>query len=455
MRVLGYDITIAKAVPTPTQPLYGDRGNWWWPIIREPYTGAWQRNVELRAESVVTYFAVYACVSLIATDVGKLRLRLMVQDENGLWQETSSPAFSPVLRKPNHFQTRAKFIEQWVISKLLHGNTYVLKERDQRGIVVRLYVLDPTRIKVFVAVDGSIFYELNADNLSGLELPIRVPASEIIHDIMVPLFHPLCGVSPILAAGLPVTQGLNIQQASSRFFANGSRPGGVLSAPGMISQETARRMKEEWETNFSGDNTGRIAVLGDGLKYESMSVPAEEAQLIEQLKWTAENVCSVFHVPPHMIGIGPAPTYNNIEALAQQYYSQCLQTHIEAIESLLDEGLGLSFVGSPVYGTEFDLDDLLRMDTATKVETASNAVKAGIFSPNEARAKFSLPPTVGGESPYLQQQNFSLEALAKRDAQGVPSEQMPAPDDDADDEPEDDDEQELDVERVLELARSY
>ena len=150
-------------------------------------------------------------------------------------------------------------------------------------------------------------------------------------------------------------QGLNIQNNSTKFFANGSNPGGVLTAPGTINDETAKRLKDYWEQNYTGKNVGRIAVLGDGLKYEPMMVNAVDADLINQLKWSAETVCSCFHVPPYMIGIGPQPTYNSIEALNQQYYSQCLQTLIEAIEALLDDGLGLTQITTHDYETEFDL----------------------------------------------------------------------------------------------------
>src|SRR5262245_26334105 len=200
MRVFGLNISVSKAEPQPSQPRslyapFSQIGSWWWPTIREPFTGAWQRDMPLRAESLITYFAVYSCVSLISTDVGKLRLRLMRKSDEGLWQEIDVPAFSPVLRKPNHYQTRQKFIEQWLMSKLIHGNTYVLKQRDQRGVVVALYILDACRVTALVAPDASIFYELSSDNLSGLPQTVRVPASEIIHDVCVPLFHPLCGVS--------------------------------------------------------------------------------------------------------------------------------------------------------------------------------------------------------------------------------------------------------------------
>src|SRR5690606_21016023 len=130
---------------------------------------------------------------------------------------------------------------------------------------------------------------------------IVVSASEILHDVGYPIFHPLVGVSPIYACGVAATQGLRIQNNSSRFFANGSKPGGVLTAPGLITQETAARVKAYWDENFVGDNMGKVAVLGDGLKYEAMSVTSRDAQLIEQLKWTDENICTAFRVPAYKV----------------------------------------------------------------------------------------------------------------------------------------------------------
>jgi HK97 family phage portal protein len=390
-------------------------------VIREPFTGAWQRNSELRTESVTAHSAVYSNVTLIASDISKMCLRLVEEDSNGIWKEVNVAAFSPVLRKPNRYQNRIKFIEQWVVSKLLHGNTYVLKQRDNRNIVVAMYVLDPLRVKPLVTPDGSVYYQCSKDNLAGIDdNSIVVPASEIIHDTMVPLYHPLCGVSPIYACGVAALQGLAIQRNSTRFFQNGATPGGVLTAPGTIDEPTAKRLKEHWEENYSGANSGRVAVLGDGLKYERMVMTSVEAQMIEQLKWSAETVCSCFHVPPYMIGVGAYPVGSNIEATNQQYYSQALQAPIEAIELLLDEGLGLDEVSGHTYGTEFDLDGLLRMDTATQIEALAKAVGGSIMTPNAALKKMNQPPVTGGNTIYMQQQNYSLEALSKRDAQADP-----------------------------------
>lgn len=421
MNILGlFNISRAKAAPASATAVAENRGGWW-PLIREAATGNWQKNITVDNNLVLSYHAVYACITLIASDISKLCVDLVQEDDNGVWTETDSPAYSPVLRKPNRYQNRIQFWETWILSKLMRGNVYVLKIRDNRQVVTGLYVLDPNRVKVLVAMDGSVWYQLNIDNLSGLTEPVTVPASEIIHDRFNCLFHPLVGTSPIYAAGVAATQGLAIQNNSASFFNNRSQPGGVLTAPGSIGDDTAKRLKDLWDTNFTGDNAGKVAVLGDGLAYSRMALTAEESQLVDQLKWTAEVVCSVFHVPPYKIGIGQMPTYSNIQSLNIEYYSQCLQSLIEAAELCLDEGLGIGegvLINGKTYGTEFDVDNLLRMDSVTQMQALKDA--AGIMEVDEMRAKLSLPPTKGGKAVYLQQQNYSLEALAKRDAQVDP-----------------------------------
>lgn len=404
MRLFGLNITREKGLAP-----VADRGGWW-PIIREAFTGAWQENVEVNFDSVLSFHAVFACQTLIASDIAKLRVKLVAQDSSCIWSETKNPAYSPVLRKPNNFQNRIQFFENWVLSKLQRGNTYVLKQRDGRGVVVKLYVLDPTRVKPLVSDSGDVFYELDTDNLTGLTERVVVPAREIIHDRFNCFFHPLVGMSPIFANGLAATQGLSIQNNSTRFFTNGSNPGGILTAPGAISDETAVRLKAHWDANYTGASVGKVAVLGDGLKYEAMAVKAVDAQLIEQLKWTAEVVCSTYHVPPYKIGIGAQPTYNNVQALNIEYYSQCLQVLIESIELCLDEGLGTG----EALGTEFDVDNLLRMDSVTAFEVADKA--KGVLTLDERRRRVDHAPIEGGNTVYLQHQDHSLAAIAARDA---------------------------------------
>jgi HK97 family phage portal protein len=410
-----------------TSPVADNRGGWW--PIREPFAGAFQRDIEWTPDTVLAHSAVFGCITLIASDIGKLRPKLVEQDANGIWKETQSAAFSPVLRKPNPYQNRIQFIEWWMNSKLIRGNTYALKERDSRGIVVRLYLLDPSRVQVLVAPDGSVFYKLGQDNLSGIQdVDTVVPASEMIHDRMNCLFHPLVGVSPIFASGMAAHMGLKIEGNSTSFFNNGSNPSGILTAPMTITAAKAEEFRLRWASTFGGTGSGGVAVLGDNMKFEPMRMTAVDSQLVEQLKWSAEVVCSTFHVPPFKLGIGTMPTYNNAELLNQIYYSDCLQSHIEQFELCMDEGLGLTEPkDGRLYGVELDLDALLRMDTATQIETLAKSVGAAIHTPNEARFKLDLSPQKGGDTPYLQQQNYSLAALDERDRNDPFEKPKPAP----------------------------
>lgn len=388
----------------------------WWPFsIMEGSPGAWQRNEEIRVDLALRHPTAYRCVSLIQTDIGKMRLRLMDEDANGVSLPIDNAAYSPVLRRPNHYQNRQQFIECWMNSKLIQGNTYILKQRDGRGVVAALYILDPSRVVAMEAQDGSVFYELRPEQrLAGLGSAVIVPAREVIHDRMPALFHHLVGVSPLYAAAAIANQGLNIQDNSSQFYANGAQPGGILETDRGMKQDTADRVKTYWETAFSGSNAGKVAILADGLKYKQVDpLKASDAQLVEQLNWVDEKICSSFGMPPHKVGVGDQPNYNNIEALNQQYLSECLQSHIVSIQDLLAQGLD-----TRPYTIEFDLHDLLRMDTATAVTAAAEGIRAGFLAPNEARRLFfNLPHVEGGDTPYLQHQDYSLEALARRDSQ--------------------------------------
>jgi HK97 family phage portal protein len=394
----------------------------WFPVVRESFAGAFQRGMTTRVDTALSHSTVWSCMTLIANDLAKMGIKLVAEDSHGICVPADVPAYSPVLRKPNHYQNRIQFIKNWAASKLGHGATYVLKARDNRNVVRAMYILDPQRVRPLVSSGGEVFYQLNGDDLAAIG-SITVPARDIIHDIYFAPFHPLCGVGPITASALATGQGLRILNNTSRLFENGSQPGGVLTAPGTISTESAKRIQDHWDSNFKGEaNFGKVAVLGDGLKFEQMSMSAVDAQLIDQLKWGDEKICSAFHVPPYMVGVGAMPTYNNIEALNQQYYAQCLQILVEELELCLEEGLAVA-----PYEIEFDTDDLLRMDSATQMKFVTDGVKGGVFTPNEGRQKFNRPPIQGGDTVYLQDQDHSLQWLSRRDAMPIDPKLAPAP----------------------------
>jgi HK97 family phage portal protein len=385
VQIFGLEITRARkaedALAARQPRLVVARGH------REPFSGAWQRNEELSHDQLP---GVLSNFRLPHADLQRRfeeprppgraeRARLAGDDEPGLFagpsqaERISEP--HPVLRKLGQFEAD-------------RGNTYVLKRRDgrgRRGSRSTFSIL--TAFSRLVSDDGQVFYRLSKDNLSAIQRRgVIVPAREIIHDRFNCLFHPLVGISPLYAR---LWRRRRERTFSARRPARGQRrsPGGILTAPGKIDPENAKRLKETWETQYGGpQGAAKIAILGDGLKFESLTMKAEEAQLIEQLKFTAEMICSVYHVPPYKIGVGPLPSYNNVQALNVEYFSQCLQKHIEDIELCLDEGLGIGegvSINGTIYGTEFDVDNLLRMDSATQMDVLEKS--KGKLTVNEQR----------------------------------------------------------------------
>lgn len=429
MRLFGFEFKRATKALSQVSTARG-----WWPLINEPSTGAWQKNAEQKVETKLQYPTLYACISRIATDIGKLPYQIKRRDINNIWKTIDGGATGALLRRPNHYQTEQQFRESWILSKLIQGNTYALKERDARGGVVSLLVLDPWRVLPLISESGEVFYQLYTDNLNLLpeaEGQLIVPASEIIHDRCIAPFHPLIGLPPLAAANLPTLKNLRILRSSAEFFGNNAQPSGILSAPGPIADATADRLKTYWNDNFTGSNAGKVAVVGDGLSFVSLAAKSVDAQMVEQLRYSDEQICQPFGIPPFKVGIGAIPAGMKIDDINQLYYSDALQTHIESMEALLDQGLDVTRPNS----VELDLWPLLRMDPAKQAAYHVSLVSGSIEAINEARNTFNLPKLDGGDTVYMQMQDMPLDQVRQNTIVRVSEETVePAPAAEPDDE---------------------
>lgn len=381
-----------------------------WRLIHEPFTGAWQRNMEEKRGALFLYPTLYACINRISSDIGKLRfvLRRRVGGISQIMDLAEGYAIN-TLRRPNTYQTEGQFRELWIISKLLHGNAYILCARDEFGRVVQMHVLNPHRVLPMVTDSGEVFYKLRRDELAHTS-DIVVPASEIIHDRINTLWHPLIGIPPIAAANFPALKNLKILRNATNFFGNNQQPGGLLTAPAGMSQVDFDRVKAYWEENYSGDNTGKVAVIGADMKFTTFAMKSIDSQMIEQTRYSDEQICQPFGIPPFKVGIGSIPAGLGVDGLNQLYYADALQAHIEHMETLLTEYLTLD-AGVSV---SLDIDALIRMDESKRAEVETKLVAGKIKTPDEGRARFNLPPTGGGGTLWGQHQDYPLGVLAER-----------------------------------------
>lgn len=418
MRLFGLEI---KRVEKALTPVADWRGGW--RVISESYAGAWQRNEEIKVGDLTCYPTLYGCLNRISQDIGKLPFLLKEEDDKGIWKVTKNPAYSPVLRNPNGYQTAQQFREAWVLSKLINGNTYVLKQRDERSVVVKLYILDPCRVIPMISENGAVFYQINydtANNLLPASYPAQqlvVPASEIIHDRLNCFHHQLIGVPPLCAAHWPTAKNMKILKSATEFFGNNSQPGGILTAPAGMSQTDADTLKAYWNENYTGTNAGKIAVIGADMKFTPFAMKSADSQLVEQMRYSDEQICQPFGIPPFKIGIGSIPAGMKVDDINQLYYGDALQAHIEAMENLLDDGLKIE---RPL-GVELDLWPLLRMDLGKQAEVETKLTGGGIKTPNEGRHAFGLEPLEGGDTVYMQQQDFPLDQVRKNKIVDTPA----------------------------------
>lgn len=384
-------------------------------LVRDFFSGAWQQSAdnpttETDLRTGLNVAVVYDCVRRIATDIAKMSPGVRKLSDSGVWIRAKHQVFSRLIARPNHFQTWFQFIVSWVCSRLLAGNTYVIKLYKGPN-VDELVVLDPTRVTPMVAWDtGKVFYQLMLEPLAMLHEEMIVSADDLIHDRYLPIGHPLIGTSPLERALVAARARSGILHNVADLNEHGSVPPGILTTPEGMDEAKLNELADKWRKIPKG----RIAVLDSAFKFEALAAKYVDSQSQELADLSGVDVCIAFGMPPWKLGLGVRPV-GQPEALQVIYLQDCLQWQVEEIEQCLDHGLGIP----ADYYVELDPACLLRMDSKTKAEVAAILVK-GIAKPDEVRAWFDMEPVPGGDTVYMQQQNYSLAALDARDKLGPP-----------------------------------
>jgi len=447
-------------------------GGWLWPSQANPGwwgngdrgpLGAWQMNLNgpQGGLELVAFSAVYACVNTIASDVSKLPPQVFGIDRQSRARELRpEDYYTALMRTPNDYQTGPDLLMSFVQSYLLQGNTYCyIGQRNGRGEVEALHVLNPYKVRPFIIeATGDVFYECGENFLAGLAPNTMVPARDMIHHrlSLMPGF-PLIGVTPIFAAAASSAVGIRILQDSQQFFANSARPSGILQSKMNLGDDQKRKVKDEWDVAYRGREYGKVAILPNGLEWHPITITQQDAQLIEQLRFSIEDVARVFRVPPFMLGDMSKVTYRNTEQLARAYLANCLAFHLHAIEKRLEQ----AFEFPPTFKLEFDLSALLRTEIDVRFTAYRESLNAGWQSINEVRAQEGLEPVPGGEEPRVQMQYVPLSkakepppAPVVAPPPGTPPEAQDNPSDQPADEPPPADEQtSINPARVRSLLR--
>ena len=358
--------------------------------------------------------AVYACVRILAEAVASLPLHVYeYQDDGGKKLVHDHPLYYLLHDEPNPEMTSFVFRETLMSHLLIWGNAYAQIIRDGAGRVLGLYPLLPDKMDVQRDDKGNIYYvySRNSDENPMFKEygDIRLKAEEVLH-IPGLGFDGLIGYSPIAMAKNAVGMTLACEEYGASFFANGANPGGVLEHPGVLKDPS--KVRESWNSVYRGvSNAHKIAVLEEGMKYQQIGIPPEEAQFLETRKFQINEIARLYRIPPHMVGDLDKSSFSNIEQQSLEFVKYTLDPWVIRWEQSLQRSLLLPGEKGK-YFIKLNVDGLLRGDYQSRMNGYAVGRQNGWFSANDIREMENMNPIPDEEGGNLYLINGAMTKLA-------------------------------------------
>ena len=331
--------------------------------------------------------AVYACVRILAEAIAGLPLHVYrYKEDGGKEKALTHPLYYLLHDEPNPEMTSFVFRETLMSHLLLWGNAYAQIVRNGRGQPIALYPLLPNRMEVSRTKTGDMVYTYHLDpderDLYPNGKNITLRKDEVLH-IPGLGFDGLIGYSPIAMAKNAIGMSLATEEYGASFFANGANPGGVLEHPGVIKD--IQRVKDSWNSAYQGTgNAHKIAVLEEGMKFQAIGIPPEQAQFLETRKFQINEIARIFRVPPHMVGDLEKSSFSNIEQQSLEFVKYTLDPWVVRWEQSLQQSLVLPSEKQSIF-IKFNVDGLLRGDYQSRMNGYAVARQNGWLSANDIR----------------------------------------------------------------------
>lgn len=368
------------------------------------YMGGSSAGKNVNERSAMQMTAVYSCVRILAEAVAGLPLHLCRYKEDGGKERAIDNNLYHLLHdEPNKEMSSFIFRETLMTHLLLWGNAYAQIIRNGKGEVVALYPLMPNKMQVDRDENGELYYiyTRSSDEAKTMEgVTVYLTPRDVLH-IPGLGFDGLVGYSPIAMAKNAIGLAIATEEYGAKFFANGAAPSGVLEHPGTIKDPS--RLRENWNSTFGGSaNSGKVAVLEEGMKYTPISISPEQVQFLETRKFQIDEIARIFRVPPHMVGDLEKSSFSNIEQQSLEFVKYTLDPWVIRWEQSLSRAL-LNEDEKRKYFFKFNLEGLLRGDYESRMSGYAVARQNGWMSANDIRELENMDkiPAEDGGDLYL------------------------------------------------------
>lgn len=356
--------------------------------------------------------AVYACVRILSETLAALPLQLYRYTAGGKERVYDHPLYHLLHDEPNPEMTSFIFRETLMSHLLIWGNAYAQIIRDRLGRVQGLYPLRPDKMTVCRDESGQIYYiyTKTTDENPAIKPYGQVPLrkDEVLH-IPGLGFDGLVGYSPIAMARNAVGMTMACEEYGASFFANGASPSGVLEHPGVLKDPA--KVRDSWNAVYQGSaNAHKVAVLEEGMKYQQIGIPPEEAQFLETRKFQLNEIARLYRIPPHMIGDLEKSSFNNIEQQSMEFVKYTLDPWVIRWEQAMQKALFLPEEKKQFF-LKFNVNGLMRGDYESRMTGYSIGRQNGWLSANDIREMEDMNPVPEEEGGNLYLVNGSMTKL--------------------------------------------
>jgi HK97 family phage portal protein len=365
-----------------------------------------ESGVSVNESTAMTLSSVYCAVRVITESIAQLPLQIFQKTENGRELLSEHPLYYKLHDQPNNFQTAFTFRETVATRQCLAGNGYAYISRDSLGNVLELipFPVDMDIVPKYDSKRSTIFYVVNGRDIIEQANILHMPALSM---------DGIEGKSPVTLAKESFGLGIVQERFASRFFGKGANPDVILEHPAKLGAQAIDNIKKSWTKDSGASNSFLPKVLEEGMKFTKLSIAPEEAQFLESRKFSKTEIATWFRLPPHMINDLSQSTFSNIEQQDIGFVKYSLAPWLKRWEQEHNRKLLTEQEKKDGVFIEFNLDGLLRGDTATRGEFYTKMIAARVFSPNEVRRMENRSDYEGGdkyENPNTTSPNAPKEA---------------------------------------------
>ncbi|WP_199556248.1 phage portal protein [Sandaracinobacteroides hominis] len=335
---------------------------------------------ERTAENLST---VAACVGAQASALASAAVLVYQRTAGGRVEVPEHPIAQLLRNGPNPYQTWPDLLEAWFSCTLLTGNGLLEIERDGAAITALRFV--PWRwVSPMLAPSGRLIYDVTEQTgLYGQTGDVRrLLAGDVVHlkdrsDVG------FLGVSRLSRSAAPVAHALALNERAQNVVAQGAAPSGAIYSDAPVAGEALERLRQSMAERHSGPrNAGNVMFLPGGLKFQTLGVTPEDAELLESRKFSVEEMCRLYQVPPPIVQDYSHNTFTNSDTAGRWFAQFTLGPWARKIEAVLSRALFPEGSGLEI---ELDLSVFLRGDPQTRWAAHKIAVDANILDTDEVR----------------------------------------------------------------------